>query len=152
MTKDDKDCLFCRIRRGEIPTNLIYSDDKCFVVLDIYPSQKGHMLVIPKDHSKNMFISSDPVNSHLLKVARKFGKKAMEKLKAPGVKLVINIGREAGQLIDHTHIHIIPHYHMIEEYSTGPNPQLSEKEARELLSLLSEIDNVHASQLHNLDT
>jgi histidine triad (HIT) family protein len=152
MVKDEKDCLFCKVKKGELPTNLIYYDDKCFVILDIFPSQKGHMLVISKDHHKNLLVTPDSINSHDFKIAKKFAKKAKDKLKATGIKLVVNVGRDAGQFVEHTHIHIVPHYHPVFKYTTDPNPKITEKDAKMLLKLLSEVSNVRAFQCHNLDT
>jgi len=152
MISGEKKCVYCKIKRGELPTNLIYYDDKCFVILDIYPSQKGHMLVISNDHYDNFLVSSDQLSMHMIKVARKFSRKAKQKLKATAIKLVVNIGKDAGQLIAHTHIHIIPHYYPITEYSIQPNPQISKAEAEKILKLMSEVSNVHAFQNHNLDT
>lgn len=151
MNKEEKECLFCQIRRGERPTNLVYYDNKCFVILDIFPSQKGHMLVISREHHKSFLVTPDPINDHDFKIAKKFAEKAKKKLKATGIKLVVNVGRDAGQLIEHTHIHIIPHYHPIVEYTTKPNPEITEKEAAKVLKLLSEVSNVRAFQHHNLD-
>ncbi len=151
MVKYKKDCTYCRIRKGELPTNLIYYDDKCFVILDIYPSQRGHMLVISREHYGNLLVTPDQLSNHMLVVAKKFSSKAKRKLNAPAIKLVVNTGKEAGQLVHHTHIHIIPHYSPILEYTTGPNPQITKAEAEKLLKALSEISNAHAFQNRNLD-
>lgn len=139
------------IRNGELPTNLIYYDDKCFVILDIYPSQKGHMLVISRGHYENFLTTPDQISGHMSKIAKKFSKKAKAKLKATAIKLVVNIGKDAGQLVGHTHIHIIPHYHPVMRYTTGPNAEITKSEAEKVLRALSEVNNAHAFQNHNLD-
>lgn len=149
---EKEQCIFCKIRKGEIPTNLLYVDSKCFVILDAFPSQRGHMLVISRDHHQNFLETPDPLSAHMFKVAKKFARKAKLKLGATGVKLVVNIGKDAGQLVEHTHIHVLPSDHLIRQYSVGPNPKLSEKEAEKLVKLLSEISNAHAFEPHNLDT
>ena len=51
----DKDCIFCKLANGEIPTNSIYEDDDFKVILDAAPATKGHSLIIPKQHYKDMF-------------------------------------------------------------------------------------------------
>lgn len=150
--KDEENCIFCRIRKGREPTNLLYVDSKCFVILDIFPSVKGHMLIISKDHHENFLTTPEGLNSHMMEVAKKFAIKAKAKLKAKGIKIVVNIGKEAGQLVGHTHIHVLPHHYLVKEYTVGPNPRITEKEAEEFVKLLSEIKNVRAFQTHNLDT
>ena len=54
------DCIFCKIANGQIPSNTVYEDDMFRVILDISPANKGHMLVLPKEHADNLFeISED---------------------------------------------------------------------------------------------
>jgi len=103
-------CIFCQVVSGQIPTNLIYSDEKVIVFLDIKPANKGHALVIPKKHYENLNeIPADEV-WHLFEVVQKVSKALEKSLDAEGYNVVMNNKRTAGQLIDHAHVHVIPRY------------------------------------------
>ena len=69
------DCIFCKIIKGEIPSSKVYEDDKVFAFLDIKPINKGHTLVIPKEHCVNVFDMSDETASDLAKAAKKVANK-----------------------------------------------------------------------------
>ena len=146
-----EDCIFCKIKAGGMQTNLLYHDSKCFVILDMFPSQRGHMLVITKEHHVNLLDTPYALSSHLLKISKRFAKKAKEKLSASAVKIVVNIGRDADQLIDHTHMHVIPFYPKNAKHRT-PHERMEEKEATELMNLLSEVSNARAFQTRSLGT
>lgn len=103
------DCIFCAVRDGPKST-IIMEDQNAFVILDKYPSSEGHMLVISKLHSASM-IEADKNNiSSMFIIAREMAVRLKERLGADGVNVSTNIGREAGQIIDHFHIHVIPRY------------------------------------------
>ena len=145
------ECIFCKMIIGEMPANLLYNDSKCFVILDIFPSQRGHMLVITKEHRANLLDTSDALSGHLHIISKCFAKNAKGKLGASAVKIVVNIGRDADQLIDHTHMHVIPFYPKGSKQRT-PHEKMEEKEAAELIGLLSEVGNAREFQTRNLGT
>ena len=99
-----EDCLFCKIAKGEIPSNKVWEDDKTFAFYDISPQAPTHILVIPKEHvasindMKNCSIMSDLFNSI---------KKITENLGIKEYRTVINTGKDAGQTVFHLHIHIL---------------------------------------------
>jgi len=103
-----KDCIFCKILNGDIPGKKIYEDDKVFVIMDIDPSQNGHMLVIPKKHYVDFTEIDDEILMHINKVAKEMTKLIYERLNAYGVRLVNNFGLY--QVVKHYHLHIIPAY------------------------------------------
>lgn len=100
-----KDCPFCNIDR-----ELILTSEYCLAIYDRYPVNKGHVLVIPKRHVKDYFdLRQDEIDSVWKLVAKV--KDYLDSKYAPrGYNVGFNVGPEAGQTIDHVHIHIIPRY------------------------------------------
>ncbi len=103
-------CVFCRITRGEIPCEKVYENDKVFAFLDISPVNKGHTLVVPKQHFADLFEMSDDVLSDMIVKTKKIAKSVMEAVKADGVNLGMNNKPAAGQVVFHAHLHIIPRF------------------------------------------
>lgn len=103
-----KDCLFCKISNGDIPSKNIYEDDKVFVIMDINPVKNGHLLVIPKSHYTDFTELDSDILLHINSVANDMTKLIYERLNANGVKLVVNYG--VYQEVKHYHLHIIPSY------------------------------------------
>ena len=106
MSKD----TFQRIIDREIPSTIIYEDDKTIAFLDINPHTKGHFLVVSKEFSENLFDIEDDDLTNLILTARKLALSQIEKLNAKGFRLIVNNGESAGQAVFRTHIHIIPYY------------------------------------------
>jgi len=104
------DCLFCKIVAREIPCNKIYEDENFLAFLDINPVNKGHSLVIPKKHSRNILEIEDETLKNLTVVVKKLSNKIKTALKADGINIIINNEAGAGQIVFHTHIHIIPRF------------------------------------------
>ena len=108
MKKDD--CIFCKLAAGDIPTNTIYEDDSFRAILDNGPATRGHTLIIPKDHSEDLFSLPDDTAAGAIKLAKKIADRMKEKLSCDGVNLVQNNGTAAGQTVMHFHLHVIPRY------------------------------------------
>ncbi|KXT75858.1 HIT family protein [Streptococcus sp. DD12] len=103
-------CIFCQIVAGDIPASKIYEDDKVLAFLDISQTTKGHTLVIPKEHVRNVLamdaITSQDLFSRLPKLAR-----AVQKATgASGLNILNNNEEAAGQTVFHAHVHLIPRY------------------------------------------
>jgi histidine triad (HIT) family protein len=105
----DEECTFCAIRDHNLGTAL-YEDDACFAILDKFPAERGHVLIISKVHSESFLDASDDAISHMFVVAKRFVAQCIDKLDATGVSVVTNTGIDAGQVIFHFHIHVIPKY------------------------------------------
>lgn len=102
------DCIFCNIARKEIPTTMITETDEIMVFKDIHPSAPIHLLVVPKRHiaSVNELEERDKdLVGEMLLVAKEVAKS--QGLDARGYKLVFNVGRGGGQVIDHLHLHLL---------------------------------------------
>ena len=102
-----QDCLFCKFVRKEIPTKIAYEDDQVLAFHDIHPKAPVHILLVPKKHVEMVTTipEGDPVVSVLtdraVKVAKKFG------IAQDGFRLVINCGKNGGQVIFHLHLHLL---------------------------------------------
>jgi histidine triad (HIT) family protein len=101
-------CIFCKIAKGEIPSNGLYEDDKILAFLDISPVSLGHTLVIPKEHYQSMEEISESELCSLIRVVKIIGENLKKKLNVPGYNVCLNNDPAAGQLIPHLHFHIIP--------------------------------------------
>lgn len=104
------DCLFCRIVAGDAPSYKIYEDDDTIVILDIFPAAKGHALVIPKEHAENLEKGSPKIAEAMIRTVRDFGPKLVSALGGTAYNLGMNHGKDAGQLVFHTHMHLIPRF------------------------------------------
>ena len=103
-----KDCLFCRITRGEIPAQIIYQDESALAFKDINPQAPVHVLVIPKTHIDSVSAvgpAHEAEVGHLFTVA---GKLAAELCIAEsGYRSIFNTGPDAGQSVQHLHLHLV---------------------------------------------
>lgn len=106
----DKDCIFCLLANGDIPTAKVYEDDDLTVILDAGPATKGHALVLPKDHYKNITEVPQELAGKLVAIASRVGNAQMKALGAAGFNIVINTNEAAGQTVFHCHVHVIPRY------------------------------------------
>ncbi|MDP3900223.1 MAG: HIT family protein [bacterium] len=104
----NNDCIFCKIITGVIPAQKIYEDDKVFAFLDINPVNPGHTLVIPKEHFKNIMETPPEILCNLVKVVQKIAPAIVKATDSEGFNVGINTGSSAGQVIFHTHIHVMP--------------------------------------------
>ncbi len=103
-------CIFCKIVAGELPSTKIYEDEQTLAFLDLHPVNYGHILVVPKEHYENFSATPNEWLADAMHVADKVSKATMAGLGAEGFNLSLNNGKAAGQVIFHTHFHIIPRY------------------------------------------
>lgn len=104
------DCIFCKIAAGEIPSIRVYEDDRLFVMMDIFPESKGHLLIVPIQHSENLFEVDDATLAHIMTVSKRIAAAAKQAMQADGVKIVQFNGAAAGQTVFHYHMHVVPAY------------------------------------------
>ncbi|NDY56905.1 HIT family protein [Desulfovibrio sulfodismutans] len=104
----DKDCLFCKILRGEIPCAKIYETAAVLAFLDIAPIRPGHALVIPKVHAPSLWELPADIGGDLVAALQVVGRAVREATGATGINVVMNNGASAGQLVLHAHFHVIP--------------------------------------------
>lgn len=104
------DCIFCKIVKGEIPSNKIYEDEKVIAILDIQPVNPGHVLVIPKKHSTNVFDIEESEMFAIHSAIKKLSIPLLKAVNGVGLNILQNNGKPAGQLVLHTHVHMIPRF------------------------------------------
>ena len=105
-----EDCIFCKIANGKIPAAKIYEDAYVISFLDIMPANKGHCLVVPKKHSQTLIEMDDKVLAAAIIAAKKIAKAISLSFGNAGFNIVMNNGKEAGQVVNHAHMHIIPRF------------------------------------------
>ena len=104
------DCIFCQIVSGQIPSSKVYEDEEVLAFLDITQVTKGHTLVIPKHHYRNMLEMDAEAASSLFARVPKIAQQLREKLGASGVNIINNNEEAAGQTVFHTHVHLLPRF------------------------------------------
>ena len=105
-----QDCIFCRIISGEIPSTTIYENSKFKVIMDIAPANKGHVLILPKEHYDNIYDIDTATAGELFELAVMTARALKSVLDCDGMNLLQNNGTVAGQTVFHFHMHIIPRY------------------------------------------
>lgn len=105
-----ENCIFCKIVKGEIPSEMVYEDEHTCAFLDINPNNHGHTLVIPKDHFENIYTVPDETLARTMLVVKKLSVAIKNSLDADGINLTMNNEKAAGQIVFHAHIHVIPRY------------------------------------------
>ncbi len=103
-----KQCLFCKIVKGDVPSYKVYEDNYVIAFLDIQPINKGHVLVVPKKHYSLITQTPDEIVSHLFVIAKRIAPVVFELMNATGILITQRNGSSAGQAVPHVHIHIIP--------------------------------------------
>ena len=108
MNKDD--CIFCKIANGEIPSATVYEDSICRVILDVNPANKGHALIIPKEHFDNIYSMDAETAAKIFTIATEVAKAQKAELNPDGLNILQNNGEAAGQTVFHFHMHLVPRY------------------------------------------
>lgn len=106
--KSNKDCVFCKIASGEIPSKILYRDEDVIVFPDINPVTPVHLLVISRKHIPSLAQMNEadtPLVGKMVSIARQMAKE--QGLAEKGYRLTINSGADAGQLVTHLHVHLM---------------------------------------------
>ena len=106
----DDNCIFCKIANGEIPSATLYEDEEFRVILDLGPASKGHALILPKNHYRNLYDIDEATASKAICLAKKMITKMTDVLGCDGYNIVQNNEEAAGQTVFHFHMHLIPRY------------------------------------------
>ena len=102
------DCIFCKIAKKEIPAEIIYEDNVIMAFRDANPVAPVHILIIPKSHIPSinyLELKDKTLIGELILVAQKIARE--QKVDKSGYRLIINMGKDAGQTVDHLHLHLI---------------------------------------------
>ena len=105
-----EDCIFCKIVEGKIPSAKVFEDKKVIAFLDIMPANKGHCLVVPKKHSQTLTEMDESDLEACITASKKIASALSLSFGNGSFNIVMNNGKEAGQLVNHAHFHIIPRF------------------------------------------
>lgn len=119
----DRNNIFGRIIRGELPANKVYEDEHTLAFMDIMPMTTGHFLVLPKAEAVNIFDIPDADLASLIKVVRKLARAAKQALEADGITIQQFNGAPAGQSVFHMHFHVLPRWAGIPLRPHSGNPE-----------------------------
>ena len=131
-----ENCIFCKIIKGDIPCSKIYEDEHSFAFLDINPASPkgGHTLVLPKKHYETISDIPDSELNDLSKTIKKISKALLKY--APGMNIIQNNKKIAGQYVNHLHFHLVPRFEndgiviekwSIHKYKDGEMEKVNEK-------------------------
>lgn len=99
-------CVFCKIINQEIPSNVVYEDDRILAFTDIHPAAPTHVLIIPKEHLES--VEDIPAGSDLMSVLTERAVQIGKQLNLrEGYRLVVNNGDNGGQTVYHLHLHLL---------------------------------------------
>jgi histidine triad (HIT) family protein len=106
----DPDCIFCKILAGELPGTIVAEDERTITFMDINPATRGHALIIPREHTRDL-LSIDPDElAACAQAAQRYAQRAREVLRPDGINVLNSCGRAAWQTVFHFHLHVIPRY------------------------------------------
>ena len=100
------ECIFCKICRHQLKSDIVCEDDNVVVFKDINPKAATHLLVVPKQHIVSLS-TVDGADWRIVSEMMQIAEKTAKDLSLAGHKIVFNVGREGGQLIDHIHLHLL---------------------------------------------
>ena len=103
-------CVFCKIVTGEAPADRVFEDELVLAFLDIAPLNKGHTLIVPKEHHTSVTTVPARYLARMLEVAPRIGAALMRAVDADGFNLLLSNGACAGQVVPHAHLHVIPRH------------------------------------------
>jgi histidine triad (HIT) family protein len=106
----DPACLFCKIVAGEIPATIVAQDERTIAFMDINPATRGHALVIPRAHARDLHEIDVEDLEAVCAAAQRVAARARANLGADGVNLLNSCGSAAWQTVFHFHMHVIPRY------------------------------------------
>ena len=104
------DCLFCAIVAGDVPGQIVDSDENTVAFMDINPATRGHALVVPRNHSTDLMEISDEDLENTMVAAKRLALRMRDVLKPAGFNILNSCGSAAWQTIFHIHVHVIPRY------------------------------------------
>ena len=106
----DPDCIFCKIVAGELPATKIDEDERTIAFMDINPGTRGHALVIPREHARDL-LEIDPDDlAAVARMAQRVARRMPAALGTEGINLINSCGAAAWQTVFHFHLHVLPRY------------------------------------------
>ncbi len=110
MAVSDPDCIFCKIVAGELPGQIVAEDARTVAFMDISPATRGHLLVVPRRHARDL-LEVPPEDLHAtIDLAQRMARRVHDRLGADGFNILSSRGEAAWQTVFHFHVHVIPRY------------------------------------------
>ena len=107
----DSSCIFCQIIDEKAGGSIVYHDDLVTAFMDIRPVNRGHLLVVPNRHAADLRSLDEDVAGHIFKIGKRLAQCLRQSdLNCEGINLHIADGSAAGQVVFHTHLHVIPRF------------------------------------------
>ncbi|MDO5134796.1 MAG: HIT family protein [Eubacteriales bacterium] len=133
-----ENCIFCKIASGEIPSATLYEDEEFRVILDLNPASKGHALILPKAHARNIYELPEELAGKAMVLAKKMAERMTDALGCEGFNILQNNGELAGQTVFHFHMHLIPRYPGDHVGITWNGSSLQDADREELLKKIAD--------------
>lgn len=129
------DCIFCKLAKGEIPAAKVAETDDVLAFLDISPANKGHIIIIPKQHAERVDEIDEKTFGEMAILASRLAKRLMQVVKPDGYNILVNNAEAAGQEVMHLHLHVMPRFDSDDfafrwthkKYGNGEMQELAEK-------------------------
>jgi histidine triad (HIT) family protein len=130
------DCIFCKIISGTIPSRKFYEDEAIIAFLDINPASPGHSLVVPKQHFPLITDGTDDQVGRTFIGVKAVAARIKSRLECSGLNILVNQGKDAGQVINHFHVHIVPRIKGDNLHVNPPDRKMSPEEMDRILAKL----------------
>ncbi len=131
-------CLFCKISNGEIESYTVFETSEFRVILDKFPAQKGHVLILPKEHFDDIYGMDSETAGKLFALATVVARSLKKVLQCDGLNIIQNNGEVAGQTVKHFHMHLIPRYKGDDVTVKWNTKTFDDEELKQLSSLIKE--------------
>ena len=126
------DCIFCKIVAGELPAEKVAEDERTLAFMDINPWTRGHALVIPRNHSRNLYEIDEEDLAHVAAAAKRLALTMRDRLGCDGINLLNSSETAAWQTVFHFHMHVIPRYEDDPLRLPGAPQQVDQDELRKV--------------------
>ena len=104
------ECIFCKIVAGELPSERVDEDEQTVAFMDLNPWTRGHALVVPRAHSRNLYEIDDDDLRHAAVASRRLALRMRDRLQCDGVNLINACEPAAWQTVFHFHVHVVPRF------------------------------------------
>lgn len=135
----ESDCIFCKIVAGDIPCFKVFENEVSMAFLDAHPLSEGHTLLIPKEHYPRVELCPDTLLAEMASHLGILSQAAVTAVGAKSCNILLNNGREAGQVVDHVHFHVVPRKKGDQAVSTGQSQEVDRNQMLVIAKRISEI-------------
>lgn len=133
----EQNCIFCKIIQSKIPSHKVYEDEYSIAFLDIMPNNQGHTLVVPKEHYENIYVLPPETLARLSLSVQRISTAVKNAMDADGINVIMNNEVAAGQMVFHSHFHIIPRFQN-DGFAHWPHTEYREGEAESVATKIKE--------------